>query len=108
MRTKFTVLALCFAGWLPAASVLVWVWPALVVVALVVGWWLARWSSGMRHPYISGMGPSFLTMAVVFTLSLRSPDATFGLLLGQVGVLQFLCALASFAFVRHVLQPAGQ
>jgi hypothetical protein len=35
------------------------------------------------------------------------PDPNFGPIVGELAILHFVAALAAFAFVRHILQPAG-
>ena len=110
MPPKLFSLAVLFAAWLAAASVAVWVWPLLALLALTAGWQLARWSAtAVRHAYIVALGPSLLTMSIVVGYSLIRSDAHFGsAIVGEMAAMQFGCALGAFAFVRHVLQPAGQ
>ena len=109
MPPKLVFLAMLFAAWLAAASLAVWVWPLLALLALTAGWRLARWSgTAGRNAYIVALGPSFLTMSVVVGYSLIRSDAHYGSLVGEMAAMQFACASGAFAFVRHVLQPGGQ
>lgn len=109
VKTRRLTLSILMAIWIPPACLLIWVWPIAAVAALVSGWWLARWAgSSTRYDYAVAMGPSMLSTAAVMAYSLARPDPAFGYLLAQMAALQFLCALAAFVFVRHVLQPAGQ
>lgn len=105
---RLALLSLAFTAWIPVGTVLIWVWPAGVLVALAAGWWLARWCdiSGWRG-YLVALGPAALAAVLILGYSLQWPDAAFGTLPGAHAVLQYVCALASFAFVRHILRPAG-
>lgn len=106
---RLLVLSLLFAVWLAAASVAVWVWPLLALLALAAGWLLARWCpAGLRHAYPVALGPSFFTALAVLGYLIALPDAHFGTIFGEMAAMQVLCAIGAFAFVRHVLQPAGQ
>jgi hypothetical protein len=109
MRFRAITASLAFAAWIPLASLLVWIWWLGAIVGVAAGWWIARWCDlrGWRG-YLVSLGPAALSAGVTLTYSLKFPDATFGSILGQVAAMQFMCALAAFAFVRHVLQPAGQ
>ena len=78
---------------------LVWVWWFGAIVSVAVGWWIARWRDllGWRG-YLVALGPAALSAGVTLTYFLKFPDATFDSILGQVALMQFLCALAAFAF----------
>lgn len=109
MNVRHAVSVLAFAGWLYVASVyLVWVWQLAAGVSFAAGWWLAKWRlQSERAVYAKCFGLPLVLTLFLFAKAVQMPDPNFGPIAGEMAVLHFVAALAAFAFVRHVLQPAG-
>jgi hypothetical protein len=109
MNIRLFVSVLAFVTWLYVASVyLIWVWQLAAGISFAAGWWLAKGRLlSERSAYVKCFALPLALTIFLLVRSLQMPDPNFGPIVGELAILHFVAALAAFAFVRHILQPAG-
>ena len=109
MTWRLSLSVVAFSMWLYVASTyLPWVWPLATGISVAAGWWLAKGlMQSDRAAYAKCFGLPVIVALSLVAVALVTPDQTFGTIVGKMAVLHLVSGLAAFAFVRHILQPAG-